>query len=170
VLFVLYERRARPIKPAFFVLMTGCVFWLGRVVGSGGRTRSRDLVSMLDHTAIVETMALACEDSRPVLAAAFKEAQQRWWVRNAQIHQTVAGLEREVGTPRAKALLDYFNSPRRSLEQQIRDQQHAGDRGYAARCDGVLEELTGGRLDYRPSGAASGLGKPTIGQPTGARL
>ena len=82
---------------------------------------------MLDHAAIVETMALACEDSRPDLAAAFKEAQQRWWVRNAQIHQTVASLEREIGTPRAKAFLDYFDSLRRSLQQQIQDQQHAGD-------------------------------------------
>jgi hypothetical protein len=55
--------------------------------------------------------------------------------------------KREIGTPRAKAFLDYFNSLRRSLEQQIQDQQHTGDRGYAARCDGVLEELTDGRLD-----------------------
>ena len=171
MLFVLYERRARPIKPAFFVPMTAVAF-SGSAVWSvaAGEPDPGDLVSMLDHAAIVETMALACEDSRPDLAAAFKEAQQRWWVRNAQIHQTVAGLERAIGAPRAKAFLDYFNSLRRSLEQQIRDQQHAGDRGYAARCDGVLEELTGGRLDYRPSGAASGLGKPTTGQPTGARL
>lgn len=162
MLFVLYERRARPIKPAFLVLMTAVAF-SGSAVWSvaAGEPDPGDMVSMLDHAAIVETMALACEDSRPDLAAAFKEAQQRWWVRNAQIHQTVASLEREIGTPRAKAFLDYFNSLRRSLEQQIQDQQRAGDRGYAARCDGVLEELTGGRLDYRPSGAASGLGKPT---------
>ena len=80
--------------------------------------------------------------------------------RNAQIHQTVASLEREIGTPRAKAFLDYFNSLRRSLQQQIQDQQHSGDRGYAAGCDGVLEDLTRGRLDYRRSGGASGLSRP----------
>jgi len=99
---------------------------------AAGEPDPGDLVSMLDHAAIVETIALACEDSRPDLAAAFKEAQQRWWVRNAQIHQTVASLEREIGTPRAKAFLDYFNSLRRSLQQQIQDQRHAGDAEYAA--------------------------------------
>ena len=113
---------------------------------------------MLDHAAIVETMALACEDSRPDLAAAFREAQQRWWVRNSQIHETLATLEREIGTPRAMAFLDYFNSLQRSLRQQIQDQRHTGNAEYAARCDGVLKDLTHGRLDYRPSGAASGAG------------
>jgi hypothetical protein len=147
------------MKPAFFALVRAVVF-SGAAVWpvATGEPDPGDLVSMLDHAAIVETMTLACEDCRPDLAAAFKEAQQRWWVRNAQIHQTVASLEREIGIPRAKTFLDYFNSLRRSLEQQIQDQQHAGDRGYVARCDGVLEELTGGRLDYRPSGAASGAG------------
>jgi hypothetical protein len=67
------------------------------------------LVSMLDHVAIVETMALACEDSRLDLAAPFREAEQRWWVRNAQIHETLATLEREIGAPRVKAFMDYFN-------------------------------------------------------------
>jgi hypothetical protein len=46
---------------------------------AAGEPDPGDLVSMLDHAAIVETMALACEDSRPDLVAAFKEAQQRWW-------------------------------------------------------------------------------------------
>lgn len=117
-----------------------------------------DLVSMLDHAAIVETMALACEASRPDLAAAFRKAQQRWWVRNAQIHEALATLEHDIGTPRAQAFLDYFNSLQRSLRQQIEDQRHAGNAAYEARCDGVLEELTRGRMDYRRSGAASGAG------------
>jgi hypothetical protein len=156
VLFVPYERRMRPIKRVFFVLMITVAFF-GSTVWSeaAGEPDPGDLVSMLDHAAVVETMALTCEDSRPDLAAAFKEAEQRWWVRNAQIHQTVASLEREIGTPRAKAFLDYFNSLRRSLQQQIQDQQHTGDRGYAAGCDGVLEDLTRGRLDYRQPALAA---------------
>ncbi len=162
MLFVPYERWTRPINCAFFVLMMAVAFF-GSTSWSkaAGEPDPGDFVSMLDHAAIVETMALACEDSRPDLAAAFKEAQQRWWVRNAQIHQTVASLEREIGAPRAKAFLDYFNSLRRSLQQQIQDQRHAGGAEYAARCDGVLEELTRGRLDYRRSGAASRPGNPT---------
>ncbi len=157
--FLPYEHWVRLIKRAFFVLMIAVAFF-GSTAWSeaAGEPDPGDLVSMLDHAAIVETMALACEDSRPDLAAAFKEAQQRWWVRNAEIHQTVASLEREIGTPRAKAFLDYFNSLRQSLQQQIQDQQHAGDAGYAARCDDVLEELTRGRLDYGPSGAPERAG------------
>ena len=124
---------------------------------AAGEPDPGDLVSMLDHAAIVETMAVACEDSRPDLAAAFREAQQRWWVRNAQIHEALASLEREIGTPRAKAFLDYFKSLQRSLRQQIEDQQ-AGNAQYAERCDGVLKELTRGRMDYRRSGAAGGAG------------
>jgi len=164
VLFVPYERwtRTRPIKRVFLVLMVAVAFFGSTAWWeAAGEPDPGDLVSMLDHAAIVETMALACEDSRPDLAAAFKEAQQRWWARNAQIHQTVASLEREIGTPRAKAFLDYFNSLQRSLQQQIQDQRHAGDAEYAARCDGVPEELTRGRLDYRRSGAANGRGNPT---------
>jgi hypothetical protein len=156
-----YERWRRPTKPTFFVLMIAVALFASTAWWeAAGEPDPGDLVSMLDHAAIVETMALACEDSRPDLAAAFKDAQQRWWVRNAQIHQTVASLEREIGAPRANAFLDYFNSLRRSLQQQIQDQQHTGDRGYAAGCDGVLEDLTRGRLDYRRSGGARGLSKP----------
>src|SRR6266446_6154335 len=87
-----------------------------------------------------------------------REAQQHWWVRNASIQETLASLEREIGMPRAKAFLDYFNTLQRSLRQQIEDQQNIGNVGYTARCDGVLKDLTRGRLDYRPSAAASGAG------------
>jgi hypothetical protein len=153
-----HERWTRPIERAFFVIIAVTFFGPSAWSESAGEPDPGDVVSMLDHAAIVETMALACVDSRPDLAAAFKEAQQRWWVRNAKIHQTVASLEREIGTPRANAFLDYFNSLRRSLQQQIQDQRHAGDAEYAARCDGVLEELTRGRLDYRRSGAPERAG------------
>ena len=158
MLLVPRERRTRHIKRAFFVMIAVTFFGSTAWSEAAGEPDPGDLVSMLDHAAIVETMALACEDSRHDLAAAFKEAQQRWWVRNAQIHQTVASLERELGTSRAKAFLDYFNSLRRSLQQQIQDQRHAGEAEYAARCDGVLEELTRGRLDYRRSGAPERAG------------
>ena len=105
---------------------------------------------------IVETMAVACEDSRPDLATSFREARHRWWVRNARVHETLATLEQEVGAPRANAFLSYFASLQQSLSQQIKDQQHIGNTGHAARCDGVLTDLTRGRLDYRPSQASSG--------------
>jgi hypothetical protein len=64
---------------------------------------------MLDHAAIVETMALACEESRSDLAAPFREARQRWWVGNAHIRETLVSLQREMGMPRAKAFLDYIS-------------------------------------------------------------
>ena len=144
--------RCRELRVPVMVAVT-----LGSIVSSGaGELDPGDLVSMLDHTAIVETMAVACEDSRPDLATSFREAQQRWWVRNARVHETLATLEHEVGAPRANAFLGYFSSLQQSLSQQIKDQQHIGNTGYAARCDGVLTDLTRGRLDYRPSKAMSG--------------
>lgn len=149
MLFVPCERWTRPIKRAFVVIMLAVAFFGSTAWSEGaGEPDPGDLISMLDHAAIVETMALACEGSRPDLASAFREAQQRWWIRNAQIHSTLATLEREIGKPRATAFLDYFNSLQRSLQQQIQDYRHAGDSEDAARCDGVLEELTRGRLDY----------------------
>ena len=159
VLFVPHKRSSQLIKRAFLVPIMTVVF-LGWTAWSGraGEPDPGELVSMLDHAAIVETMALACEDSRPDLAAPFREAQQHWWVRNASIQETLASLEREIGMPRAKAFLDYFNTLQRSLRQQIEDQQNIGNVGYTARCDGVLKDLTRGRLDYRPSAAASGAG------------
>ena len=143
----------RELRVPMMVVVT-----LGSIVslGAAGELDPGDLVSMLDHTAIVETMAVACEDSRPDLATSFREAQQRWWLRNARVHQTLATLEQEVGAPRANAFLSYFSSLQQSLSQQIKDQQHIGNTGYAARCDGVLTDLTRGRLDYRPSKAMSG--------------
>ena len=145
----------RWLKRAFFVPMMAVVL-SGSTVWSGaaGEPDPGDLVSMLDRVAIVEAMALACEESRPDLAAPFREAQRRWWVRNAHIHETLVGLEREIGTPRAKAFLDYFSSLQQSLQKQIKDQQHSGNGEYAARCDDVLRDLTGGRLDYRQPAAA----------------
>ena len=139
VLFVPHKRSRQLIKRAFLVPIMTVVFlgstaWSGRV----GDPDPGELVSMLDHAAIVETMALACEASRPDLAAPFREAQQHWWVRNASIQETLASLEREIGMPRAKAFLDYFNTLQRSLRQQIEDQQNIGNVGYTARCDGVL--------------------------------
>jgi hypothetical protein len=149
----------RPIRHALLIQLIAAAF-LGWSAWSEAAAEPDpgELVSMLDHAAIVESMALACEDSRSDLAAAFREARQRWWVRNAQIHETLATLEREIGKPRAKAFLDYFNSLQRSLRQQIEDQRRAGNAQYAARCDGALEELTRGRMDYRQSGTARGAG------------
>jgi hypothetical protein len=154
------DKRSRQfVKRAFLIPMMAVAFW-GSTARSGaaGEPDPGALVSMLDHAAIVETMALACEASRPDLAVSFREAQQRLWVRNAQIHETLATLEREIGMPRAKAFLDYFISLQRSLRQQVEDQRHIGNVGNAARCDGVLKDLTHGRLDYRPTGAPSGAG------------
>jgi hypothetical protein len=149
----------QPIKRAFLVPMMAVAFWSSTACsGTAGEPDPGALVSMLDHAAIVETMALACEDSRLDLAAPFREAEQRWWIRNAQIHETLATLEREIGAPRAKAFMDYFNSLQRSLRQQIEDQQHMDNAVYAARCDDVLKDLTRGRLDYRPTGTPSGSG------------
>jgi hypothetical protein len=110
----------------------------------------------------VEAMALACQDSRPDLAAPFREAQQGWWVRNAHIHETLVALEREIGPPRAKAFFDYFSSLQRSLRKQVNDQQHLGNAEYAAHCDDVLQDLIGGRLDYRQPGAAETGENPLI--------
>jgi hypothetical protein len=157
MLFVIDAHWRRPLRRAFLFQPMAAAF-LGWIAWSEAVAEPdpADLVSMLDHAAVVESMALACEDSRPDLAAAFREARQRWWVRNAQIHETLATLGREIGTPRAKAFLDYFNSLQRSLRRQIEDQRHAGNTQYAGRCDGVLNELTRGRMDYRQSRAASG--------------
>jgi hypothetical protein len=158
VLFVTVKHPRQSLKRAFFVpmmvvVLSGSTGWSG----AAGEPDPGDLVSMLDRVAIVEAIALACEESRPDLAAPFREAQQRWWVRNAQIHETLVSLEQEIGTPRAKAFLDYFSSLQRSLRKQIKDQQHSGNTEYAARCDDVLQDLTDGRLDYRlPTAAKTG--------------
>jgi len=88
VLLVTYERWGRLIKCAFLVPIMTVVF-LGLTMWSGRASEPDpgELVSMLDHAAIVETMALACKDSRPDLAAPFREARQHWWVRNASIQE-----------------------------------------------------------------------------------
>src|SRR5262249_570246 len=141
--FATHQRSRRLIKRALLVPIISVVFLSSTAwSGGAGEPDPGDLVSMLDHAAIVETMVRACEDSRPDVAARFREAQRHWWVRNAQIHETLASLEREIGMPRAKAFLDYFDTLQRSLRQQIEDQQHIGNVGYAARCDGVLKDLT----------------------------
>jgi hypothetical protein len=157
VLLVPYERRRRSIRRTFLIQLTAVAF-VGSIAWSeaAGEPDPADLISMLDHAAIVEAIARACEDSRPDLAAAFSEARQRWWVRNAQIHETLIALERELGTPRAKAFLDYFDSLQRSLRQQIDDLRHTGNAEYAAKCDGKLQDLTRGGLDYRRLGVANG--------------
>jgi hypothetical protein len=158
VLFVTVKHPRQSLKRAFSVPMMAVVLSSWTVwSGAAGEPDPGDLVSMLDRVAIVEAIALACEESRPDLAAPFREAQQRWWVRNAQIHETLVSLEQEIGTPRAKAFLDYFSSLQRSLRKQIKDRQHSGNTEYAARCDDVLQDLTDGRLDYRlPTAAKTG--------------
>jgi hypothetical protein len=163
VLFVTVRHPRQSFKRAFFVPMMAVVR-SGSTVWSGAASEPDpgDLESMLDHVAIVEAMALPCEDSRPNLAAPFREAQQRWWVRNARIHETLVALEREIGTPRTKAFFDYFSSLQRSLRKQINDQQHLGNAEYAARCDKILQDFIGGRLDYRQPGAAETGENPLI--------
>ena len=73
VLFVPHKRSSQLIKRVFLVPIMTVVF-LGWTAWSGraGEPDPGELVSMLDHAAIVETMALACEDSRPDLAAPFR--------------------------------------------------------------------------------------------------
>jgi hypothetical protein len=73
----------RPTRRALLVATTTVVFFGSTAwSSSAGEPDPGDLVLMLDHAAIVEMMALACENSRPGLAE----------VRNAQIHETLASL------------------------------------------------------------------------------
>ena len=68
------------------------------------------LLAMVDYSAVVETMAQACEQSRPELAAAFVAAQKAWWRRNGRIEEKLLTLQSEIGKPRATAFLLYYES------------------------------------------------------------
>jgi len=68
------------------------------------------LLAMVDYSAVVETMAQACEQSRPELAAAFVAAQKAWWRRNGRIEEKLLrfrarsasrGQPRSCGTTKA---------------------------------------------------------------------
>src|SRR5215469_15467693 len=92
--FVTRQRPRRLIRRTLLAPIMTVVFFCSTAwSGSAGEPDPGDLVSMLDHAAIVETMAVACENSRPDLAEPFREAQQLWWVRNARIHETLASPE-----------------------------------------------------------------------------
>jgi hypothetical protein len=73
VLLVTDERWGRPVRRAFLIQLTAAAF-LGWIAWSEAAAEPdpADLVSMLDHAAIVEPMALAREATRPDLAVPFR--------------------------------------------------------------------------------------------------
>ena len=108
--------------------------------GRAGEPDPGDLVSMLDHVAIVETIAQECESSRPDLAARFREAKQNWWTRNSQIHDALVSLEQEIGLPRAKAFLEYFSSLQRARQSEVTHRSYVSL--SSTPFDGILSQVS----------------------------
>jgi hypothetical protein len=114
------------------------------------------LLAMVDYSAVVETMAQACEQSRPELAAAFVAAQKAWWRRNGRIEEKLLTLQSEIGKPRATAFLRYYESLGAELRGEIEGLRHTGNTAFAAHCDEVLNKLIHGGMDYEgPPGASA---------------
>jgi hypothetical protein len=113
-----------------------------------------ELVSMLDHAAIVEQMVRSCRDARPELADAFQAARQAWWGRNAEVRATIDDLKRDPDDARGREFLAYYEAVVLSLRAQMEHQRAQGHTEYAGRCDDVLRDLASGQLDYRPEGEA----------------
>lgn len=116
------------------------------------------LLAMVDYSAVVETMAQACEQSRPELAAAFVAAQKAWWRRNGRIEEKLLTLQSEIGKPRATAFLRYYESLGAELRGEIEGLRDTGNTTFAAHCDEVLNKLIHGVMDYERTPGASGPG------------
>jgi hypothetical protein len=116
------------------------------------------LLAMVDYSAVVETMAQACEQSRPELAAAFVTAQKAWWRRNGRIEEKLLTLQSEIGKPRATAFLRYYQSLGAALRNEIESLRDTGNTTFAAHCDEVLKKLIHGGMDYEGPPGASGPG------------
>src|SRR6266699_797834 len=71
--FVTHQRHTRLSGRALLVASMTVVLFSSTAWSEGtGELDPGDLVSMMDHAAIVETMSLACENSRPDLAEPFR--------------------------------------------------------------------------------------------------
>jgi hypothetical protein len=116
------------------------------------------LLAMVDYSAVVETIAQACEQSRPELAAAFVAAQKAWWRRNGRIEERLLTLQSEIGKPRATAFLRYYESLGAELRGEIEGLRKTGNTTFAAHCDEVLNKLIHGGMDYERTPGASGPG------------
>jgi hypothetical protein len=113
---------------------------------------------MADYSAVVETMAQACEQSRPELAAAFVAAQKAWWLRNGRVEDKLLTLQSEIGKPRATAFLRYYESLGEALRAEIDGLREQDNTAYASHCDDVLTKLIHGRTDYQKPLRARGPG------------
>jgi len=127
---------------------TAGLIW-GLVFPAAAEPDGAQLLSMVDYSAVVETMAQACEQSRPELAAAFVAAQKAWWLRNGRVEDQLLTLQSEIGKPRATALLRYYESLGEALRAEIDGLRNKGDTAYADHCEEVLIRLIHGRMDYR---------------------
>jgi hypothetical protein len=116
------------------------------------------LLAMVDSAAVVETMAQACEQSRPEMATAFVMAQRAWWLRNGRVEEKLLTLQSEIGKPRATAFLRYYESLGEGLRGELDGLRHKGSSAYAAHCDEVLNKLIHGGMDYESPPRASGPG------------
>jgi hypothetical protein len=116
------------------------------------------LLAMVDYSAVVETMAQACEQARPEMATAFVMAQRAWWLRNGRVEEKLLTLQSEIGKPRATAFLRYYESLGEALRGELDGLRDKGNATYAAHCDGVLDKLIHGGMDYQRPPKASGPG------------
>jgi hypothetical protein len=84
---------------------------------------------MVDCSAVVETMAQACEQSPPELATAFVMARRAWWLRNGRVEEKLLTLQNEIGKPRATAFLRYYESLTGALRDEIDGLRKQGRHG-----------------------------------------
>src|SRR5580700_11375895 len=105
------------------------------VLPASAEPDAAQLLAMVEYSAVVETMAQACEQSRPELATAFVMAQRAWWLRNGRVEEKLLTLQNEIGKPRATAFLRYYESLGEALRGEIDGLRDKGDTAYAAHCD-----------------------------------
>jgi hypothetical protein len=107
-----------------------------------------DLGPMLEHFAIVQEMVRACGHARPDLSNDLGTAWQAWLRRNWQVRDALETAKRLSNSPEGKATLYLFNSLQTALEERTKTLDETGNTQYTVRCDGILQDIRSGHLDY----------------------
>jgi len=139
----------RPALPSQPFLLAVLLLVLARSAISAETSPPADLGAMLEHAAIVENMVSACGHARPDLATQLGEARETWWKRNSRVADALHAIEQAPATPYRNAALQLYHALQRSLQEQIDTLRQTGHTEYLQQCDGLPQELTSGRLDYR---------------------
>lgn len=102
-----------------------------------------DMMSMIEHVAILEEMIEVCGRTRPDLLGSIRRAQAAWWQRNAVRAALLELLDTAETSSASKEALARYAALHRRLENELQAPETAGQNR-----EWVLDRMTSGRLDY----------------------